>query len=50
MEAYKSQDIVLPVGKFQMNLTNPVAGSTNFYNPGSSVTVVQRLHKMLLLN
>ena len=27
---YKSQDIVLPVGKFQMSLTNPVAGSTNF--------------------
>ena len=36
---YKSQDIVLPVGKFQMSLTNPVAGSTNFLNSGSSVTV-----------
>ena len=36
---YKSQDIVLPVGKFQMSLTNPVAGSTNFYNSGSSVIV-----------
>lgn len=36
---YKSQDIVLPVGKFQMSLTSPVAGSTNFYNSGSSVIV-----------
>jgi 1,4-alpha-glucan branching enzyme len=36
---YKSQDIVLPVGKFQLNLTNPVVGSTNFLSSGSNVVV-----------
>lgn len=36
---YKSQDILLPVGKFQLNLTNPVAGSTNFVSVGSNVNV-----------
>ena len=35
----KSQDIVIPVGKFQMNLTNPVSGSTNFLNAGTVVNV-----------
>lgn len=35
----KSQDIVLPVGKFQLNLTNPAAGSVNVVAPGSSVNI-----------
>lgn len=37
--SYKSQNIVLPVGKFQMSLTNPVVGSTNFLNVGNVVNV-----------
>lgn len=35
----KSQDIILPVGKFQLSLTNPVAGSVNIVAPGTSVTI-----------
>lgn len=31
----QSQDILLPVGAFQMTLTQPVAGSTNFVNANS---------------
>lgn len=37
--SYKSQDVLLPVGKFQLNLANPVAGSTTFVSSGSSVVV-----------
>ncbi len=37
--SHKSQDISLPVGKFQLNLANPVAGSTTFVSSGSSVVV-----------
>lgn len=35
----KSQDIILAVGKFQMNLTNPVAGSTNIVSSGTNISV-----------
>lgn len=35
----QSQDIVLPVGAFQLTLTNPVAGSVNVVTPGSSVNI-----------
>lgn len=35
----QSQDIIIPVGKFQMNLTNPAAGSVNVVAPGTSVNI-----------
>lgn len=35
----KSQDIVLPVGKYQLTLTNPAAGSTTFVNAGTVVNI-----------
>ena len=35
----QSQDIILNVGKFQFNLTNPVAGSTNVVNSGTVINI-----------
>lgn len=35
----QSQDIMLNVGKFQFNLTNPVAGSTNVVNSGTVINI-----------
>lgn len=35
----KSQDIFVNVGKFQFNLTNPAAGSTNVVNSGSVINI-----------
>ncbi len=35
----QSQDIMLNVGKFQFNLTNPLDGSTTFVPLGSNVTI-----------
>lgn len=35
----QSQDIVLNVGKFQFNLTNPLPGSTNVVNIGSVINI-----------
>lgn len=35
----KSQDIIIPVGKFQLSLTSPSAGSTSFVNSGSNLSV-----------
>ncbi len=35
----QSQDIVLPVGKFQLTLTNPVVGSVNVVSPGSTAHI-----------
>src|SRR5690606_2639863 len=35
----QSQDIVLNVGKFQFNLTNPLPGSTNVVNTGSVINI-----------
>lgn len=36
----KSQDILLNVGKFQFNLTNPPAGSTNVVAAGSVLNII----------
>lgn len=35
----QSQDIILNVGKFQFNLTNPFAGSTNVVNSGTVINI-----------
>ncbi len=35
----QSQDIILPVGRFQMTLTNPVAGSTNVVASGTVANI-----------
>lgn len=35
----QSQDIILNVGKFQFNLTNPVAGSSNVVNSGTVINI-----------
>ena len=35
----QSQDIILNVGKFQFNLTNPVAGSTNVVSSGTVINI-----------
>ena len=35
----QSQDIVLNVGKFQFNLTNPLSGSTNVVNSGTIINI-----------
>ena len=35
----QSQDIVLNVGKFQFNLTNPAAGSTNVVTSGTTINI-----------
>ena len=35
----QSQDIVLNVGKFQFNLTNPASGSTNVVNSGTVINI-----------
>jgi len=35
----QSQDIIIPVGKFQLNLTNPAAGSVNVVALGTSVNI-----------
>lgn len=35
----QSQDILLNVGKFQFNLTNPLAGSTNVVNSGTVINI-----------
>lgn len=35
----KSQDILLNVGKFQFNLTNPLAGSTSVVNSGTAINI-----------
>lgn len=35
----QSQDILLNVGKFQFNLTNPLSGSTNVVNSGTVINI-----------
>lgn len=35
----QSQDIIIPVGRFQMTLTNPTAGSTSVVNSGTAVNI-----------